>query len=408
MSERRAARQAAERAEAADAAELAEAAAQAASIAAADAGADAGTDAGTDAPAPRAPRSGSSARRPHSSGSSRSGSRGSNGRKRRRRRRKRPFLVAVLGTAGSLVAVATVLAVVAGLFIAGLVRSFDADVLADPFPTGARPAPTEGAQNILLIGSDSRQGADPDGDRAAGGRSDTLMLAHVPADKRAVYLMSIMRDSWVEVPGHGTAKINAAYSWGGVPLTVQTVERLLDVRIDHVAEIDFAGFSGMTDALGGVTVQSRTAFSARGHEFTAGANHLDGDAALAFVRERYAFADADHTRVRNQQAFMRGIVDGLLSRDTLTNPGRVQDFVRATSEYLSVDAGLTVGTMVDLGWSLRDVRPSDLRTFTMPTAGGGTSADGQSYVAVNTIAVQSLSQALRSNDVAGWLADNPQ
>ena len=204
------------------------------------------------------------------------------------------------------------------------------------------------------------------------------------------------------------AKINAAYSWGGIPLTVQTVEHLLDVRIDHVAEIDFAGFSGMTDALGGVTVQSRTAFSARGHEFTAGANHLDGDAALAFVRERYAFADADHTRVRNQQAFMRGIVDGLLSRDTLTNPGRVQDFVRATSEYLSVDAGLTVRTMVDLGWSLRDVRPSDLRTFTMPTAGGGTTPDGQSFVSLDEHDRAAISTALRSDDLQRWLDDRPR
>lgn len=82
------------------------------------------------------------------------------------------------------------------------------------------------------------------------------MLAHVPADRQHVYLMSIMRDSWVEVPGHGRAKINAAYSWGGVALTTETVEQLLDIRIDHVAEIDFAGFEDMTDALGGVTVDS--------------------------------------------------------------------------------------------------------------------------------------------------------
>ncbi|KTR08803.1 LCP family protein [Curtobacterium luteum] len=324
-------------------------------------------------------------------------------------RRRRPFLVALVATLGSLVGIAAVVAVVAGVFIGGLARSFDsgATTIPDAFPTGDRPAPT-GAQNILLIGSDSRAALDPDGDRAAGGRSDTLMLVHVPADRRAVYLMSIMRDSWVHVPGHGEAKINAAYSWGGVPLVVETVEQLLDSRIDHVAEIDFAGFRGMTDALGGVTVQSPKAFETRGHSFTAGPNHLDGDAALTFVRERYAFADADHTRVRNQQAFMRGVVDGVLSKGTITNPGRIQDFVSATSEYLSVDAGLDFRTLVGLGWSLRDVRSSDLVTFTMPTAGGGTSPDGQSYVAVNTLAVQSLSQALRSDDVPTWLRANPQ
>ncbi|WP_316296705.1 LCP family protein, partial [Clavibacter michiganensis] len=154
-------------------------------------------------------------------------------------------------TLGSLVGIATVIAVAASVFVGGLARSFDANTttISDAFPAGARPAATDGAENILLIGSDSRAELDPDGDGAAGGRSDTLMLLHVPADRKAVYLMSIMRDSWVDVPGHGKAKINAAYSWGGVPLVEQTVEQLLDSRIDHVAEIDFAGFEDMTDAL---------------------------------------------------------------------------------------------------------------------------------------------------------------
>lgn len=327
------------------------------------------------------------------------------------KKRKRPFLVALIATLGSLVGIAAVIAVVASVFVGGLARSYDdgKDVIKDPFPTGSRPAPSKGAQNILLVGSDSRSNYDPNGDRAAGGRSDTLMLAHVPADRKGVYLMSIMRDSWVDVPGHGMAKINAAYSWGGIPLTVQTVEHLLDVRIDHVAEIDFAGFKDMTDALGGVTVQSSKDFTTReGAHFTQGANRLDGKQALAFVRERYAFADADYTRVQNQQAFMRGILDGVMSKGTLTNPGRIQDFVTATSKYLSVDEGLTFQTLVSLGWSLRDVRPSDLTTFTMPTAGTGTSPGGQSIVNVNTLAVQSLSQALRSDDMPKWLQDNPQ
>jgi len=326
----------------------------------------------------------------------------------RRPKRRRPLLVALIATIGSLVGIATVVAVVASVFVGGPARSFDThtDTITDAFPAGERPTTTDGAENILLIGSDRRSSGDAD--RTAGGRSDTLMVAHVPADRRAVYLMSIMRDSWVDVPGHGHAKINAAYAWGGVSLTVQTVEQLLDVRVDHVAEIDFTGFKGMTDALGGVTVDSGRAFSAGGHDFVAGPNRLDGDAALAFVRERSSFADADHTRVRNQQAFMRGVVNGLLSRGTVTDPGRIQDFVTATSEHLAVDAGLSFPTLVGLGWSLRDVRTDDLTTFTVPTAGSGTSPDGQSVVTLNDLAVGSLSQALRSDDVAAWLADNPQ
>lgn len=324
-------------------------------------------------------------------------------------RRKRQVLVALLATVGALVGVATVLAVVAAAFVGSLARSFDThtESIADPFPAGDRPAPSGGAEDVLLIGSDSRAGLDPDGDHAAGGRSDTLVLAHVPADRRHVYLVSIMRDSWVDVPGHGQAKINAAYSWGGVPLTVQTVEQLLDVRIDHVAEIDFAGLQDVTDALGGVTVQSPQDFTARGHHFVRGANRLDGEQALAFVRERYAFADADHTRVRNQQAFLRGVFDQVVSRGTLTNPGRLQEFVTATSEHLAVDPGLDAATITRLGWSLRGVRPDDLVTFTMPTAGGGTTPDGQSFVRLDEHDRAAISSALRSDDLQRWLEDRP-
>ncbi|WP_349814933.1 hypothetical protein [Curtobacterium sp. MCJR17_043] len=119
------------------------------------------------------------------------------------------------------------------------------------------------------------------------------------------------------------------------------------------------------------------------------------------MRERYAFPDADHTRVRNQQAFMRALLERVLSADTLTDPGAVQRFVSSTSAYLSVDPGLTFPTLVDLGWSLRRIRPHDLETFTLPTAGGGTSPDGQSYVEVDRAELTSLTIALRSDDVEG-------
>ncbi|MDM7888157.1 LCP family protein [Curtobacterium sp. RHCJP20] len=325
-------------------------------------------------------------------------------------RRKRPVLVALLSTLGALAGVATVLAVVAAVFVGSLARSFDTrtETIADPFPAGDRPTPAGAAENVLLIGSDSRAGLDPDGDHTAGGRSDTLMLAHVPADRRHVYLMSIMRDAWVDVPGHGQAKVNAAYAWGGIPLTVQTVEQLLDVRIDHVAEIDLAGFEDVTDALGGVTVQSPQDFDARGHHFVRGANRLDGEQALAFVRERHAFADADHTRVRNQQAFLRGVFDQVVSRGTLTDPGRLQEFVAATSEHLAVDPGLDAATIARLGWSLRGIRPDDLVTFTMPTAGGGTAPDGQSFVRLAEHDRSAISAALRSDDLQHWLDDRPR
>ena len=90
-----------------------------------------------------------------------------------------------------------------------------------------------------------------------------MMLVHIPADRKGAYVTSIMRDTWLDIPGHGKAKINAAFAYGGVPLAVQTLEGLLDTRIDHVAAIDFEGFKGLTDALGGVEINNPIAFSPR-------------------------------------------------------------------------------------------------------------------------------------------------
>ena len=320
---------------------------------------------------------------------------------RRRVRRRRTILRAILGIGAVLTASAVVLAAIAAGFVTNVARTYErqTSTITTPFPTTDRPAPDDhGALNVLLIGSDSRG---PD----SRGRSDSLMLVHVDADRRAVSVMSIMRDSWVDVPGHGMAKINAAYSWGGVALTVQTVEQLLGVHVDHVAEIGFAGFAAMTDALGGVDVTSPKPFTWGGHTFTAGVNHLDGQEALSFVRARYPFADADHQRVKNQQSFMLGIANAVLSRKTLSNPARLSALVTATSEHLSVDSGLTFRRLVDIGWSLRGLRPADITAFTVPTAGGGTSADGQSYVALDTPAITRLRDALASDDVAAYLAE---
>ncbi|QNE43425.1 LytR family transcriptional regulator [Frigoribacterium sp. NBH87] len=278
---------------------------------------------------------------------------------------------------------------------------------ADPFPSGSRPAPpADGALNVLLIGSDSRDGdLDPvDEAGPTGQRSDTMMLVNVSGDRREVTVVSIMRDLWVDVPGHGEAKVNAAYAWGGAPLLVQTVEQLLDTRVAHVALVDFEGFASMSTALGGVEVDSPVAFSSRnvpGHDFAAGPNVVAGERALAFVRERYAFADADHQRVRNQQAFLRGVVDGLL-RDGLADPGRLASFVSTTTRWVTVDAGLGPAETTRLGYELRGVRADDVAFFTLPTAGGGVRGGGQSVVLPDEAATTAVSAAIADDDLRRW------
>ena len=325
---------------------------------------------------------------------------------KRRRRLSKP-VVALITLASVLVGVLVVVGVVGGVYAARLANSFDdnATKIDQAFPAeSTRPAPTsDGAMNILLMGSDSRADATTIDDASASDqRTDSMMLVHVDADRENVYVMSIMRDLYVPIPDHGSNKINAAFAYGGSPLTVQTVEQLLGVRIDHVAIIDFEGFKGMTTALGGVDVTSAQAFSAGQYSYTAGVNKLEGDAALAFVRERHAFADADFTRVKNQQAFVKGLADTILSRSTLTDPGKISAFVTAMSPYLTVDKQFDIGTIASLGFSLRSIDGSKMHFFTVPTAGTG-SIGGQSIVNVDQPGLDVVKAGLANDSLDGVL-----
>lgn len=262
----------------------------------------------------------------------------------------------------------------------------DSEVFVDVFPDDdLRPeAGPTGAVTFLLLGSDSRGGIDESLDSAEGDRSDTMMLARISADRQNVTLMSIMRDSWVEIPGRGENKINAALALGGVPLTVQTVEDLVGVRIDHVVVIDFEGFKSLTDAVGGVTINNPGKFTPIGTNvpFEAGEITLNGEQALAFVRERKAFASGDYRRVENQQLFLKGLASTLVSKISATNPAASVRMANALLPYMARDAGLTLEVMGSLGWSLRGVDVDTLNTFTMPTTGTGM-IRGQSVVLVD-------------------------
>lgn len=290
-----------------------------------------------------------------------------------------------------------------------------------PGAAGAGPAPAAGAPpsdandaahrtavNILLMGTDSR-GATA-GAALSGGpsnqRADTLMLVHIPANRAGVFSVSLMRDLWIGIPEHGHAKINAALAFGGVPLMVQTVEAMFGQRIDHVAMIDFRGFVAMTDALGGVEVTVTQPFVSihSNRAYAQGPALLDGKAALDFVRERYAYADGDYQRVRNQQAFVRALLAKNLSPETLLNPVKLHNAISAIAPFISVDSGLDAATLARLALELRDVRAADLVMFTLPTLGIGTSADGQSIVLPDYRAVAGIAQALADDSLDTFVA----
>lgn len=322
----------------------------------------------------------------------------------KRKNRTRTIFI-VIGSI-ALILVAGVLAVI----VAGkkVVDTFDegtTKVEAFPEESERPPAAEDGSQTILLLGSDTRGQIDPDDiDADQDSRSDSIMVMRIPGDREGVYVMSIMRDAWVNIPGHGEAKINAAMAYGGVPLTVQTVETLIGSRIDHVALIDFEGFKGLTDALGGVTVINEGEFSAGGHVFPAGPIQLRGEEALAFVRERKSFGEGDYRRVKNQQAYIKGVTSQLVSRGTLMDPGKIQDSVAAISPYLTVDTEFTSGYLLRLAPSLRDLRPGDITFFTAPTDGVGVSPDGQSIVFLDKTRMELVREAFETDTLAEYVA----
>lgn len=324
---------------------------------------------------------------------------------RARTKKKRTARNVLLGV----VAFFLVVALGAGVYAFNLASSFNSrsQKIEQAFPDdAARPAKVQaGATNLLLLGSDSR--AADLGSAEAGGssdqRSDTMMWVHVPADHKNIYMMSIMRDTWVQIPGHGEAKINAAMALGGIPLTVQTLEGMFGTRLDHVAVIDFEGFKEMTDALGGVTVNVPKAFNTKHFSFPEGKQQLSGDEALAFVRERKAFSDGDYQRVKNQQLFLKALMTKFLTAETLTNPGKISNLVETVSPYISVDNSLDGAAAGALAIALRDVRGADVVSYTLPTLGIGASNDGQSIVLRDDAAIDGLSQALAEDSLRSYL-----
>jgi LCP family protein required for cell wall assembly len=320
--------------------------------------------------------------------------------------------------------VLTVFAVVIALFVGGGYFAYEQitagwnkniERLGDPFkdiPTDTRPLtdPNAGdAVNILMLGSDSRVSAgDPTQWAVGAQRTDAIMLFHIPADRKSAYVMSIPRDSWVSIPGHGTAKINAAFSWGGPTLMVQTVEQLTKVRIDHLAIVDFDGFKQITDALGGVTITvPKTVTSTKQGTIKAGTYTMDGETALTYVRQRYNLPGGDFDRVKRQQNWIRAVMVKLMSQGTLTNPLKLNDAMNALTKSLSIDDAFTFNEMQDLALSSRSLRAGDVKFFTVPVAGTGWSPDHkQSIVNLDTTADAGLFDAVRKDQVGQWITEH--
>jgi LCP family protein required for cell wall assembly len=206
-----------------------------------------------------------------------------------------------------------------------------------------RPAAASGT-NWLVVGSDSREGLsdqqikDLHLGKVAGRRTDTIILLHKPSSGPST-LVSLPRDSYVPIPGHGHNKLNAAYAFGGAPLLVRTVEMVTGIRIDHYAEIGFGGFVGMTNAVGGVKLcPSRNINDKKsGLHVKKGCQTMDGATALAYVRARYFDPKGDLGRVQRQQQFLSAVFAKAVSPTTLLNPFRLIPLGNAGTTALKVD-----------------------------------------------------------------------
>jgi len=275
-------------------------------------------------------------------------------------------------------------------------------------PEQDRPVPAQPEDiNLLFMGTDAGSERNRDGrnileDAASGSwpagkyRSDATMVVHIPADKSSVTVMAIPRDSYVTMFDNtgrqlGKNKINAALSLYGPSGAIATVENLTNLRIDHIAMVDWDGFRAITDALGGVTMTTDT-----------GTAKFGGQAALDYVRERYTVKGGDFGRIQRQQNFMRAVVAQLLSSDTVTNPVKLTKTVSAVTKNLAVDQGWTNGQIRSLALSMRSLRTGDIRFLTVPVLGTGM-VDKMSIVRLDDDGVAELFGAVDDGSLDSYL-----
>lgn len=246
--------------------------------------------------------------------------------------------------------------------------------------------PTTG-QNLLVLGSDSRAGAENKelggGGGVSGARSDTALVVHIPEGRTEAVAVSIPRDTLVTRPecvrpdGSAMASaervmFNSVYSQAGPACVVKTVEKLSGVRIDHYLEINFAGFKDLVDAIGGVTVEVEEPIKddASGLDLTAGTHKLSGTESLAYVRTRHGVGDgSDLGRIGLQQQFLLALLTEIKSQDLLGSPATTYKIASSATKSLTTDEGLaSLTSLSEFARSMNGVDPSSMETVMLPVA----------------------------------------
>lgn len=285
-----------------------------------------------------------------------------------------------------------IFAVVSVFAAVGFIYFIDSKI--DRIPDEALPSLVEtieadGIRNILIVGSDSREGLDDltnFGD-FSGSRTDVIMVAHIVPGGRA-QLLSLPRDLKVEIPGNGTNRINAAFVFGGPDLLVQTIQNNFGIPINHYVEIDFAGFANVVDALGGITktFDNPARDLKSGLDVDAGTIEMDGMTALAYARSRsyqelingswQSVDGSDIGRTHRQQEVLLLMFDQATSKSAAFN---LPSFASTFAEQITADSGFTVSVMVDLGRSVLGLSSEAIETRTLPVTNA--TENGRAYVA---------------------------
>ena len=245
----------------------------------------------------------------------------------------------------------------------------------DNIPDGERPTDTSG-YNYLLVGSDSREGLTKEQRKkyatgnAAGNRTDTIMLVHVPESGGKPVMVSLPRDSYVPIPGHGSNKINAAYSIGGPKLLTDTVEQVTGIHIDGYIEIGLGGFASVVDSVGGVDIcVARDMLDKKaGIDLKKGCQTLDGGNALGYVRSRYEDPLGDIGRAARQRQFLGALMKKAATPSTVLIPWRYKNFADASAAGLAVGQETGITDAVRVLQAMRAVSNDEGLSLSVPTS----------------------------------------
>ncbi len=275
-------------------------------------------------------------------------------------------------------------------------------------PAGDRPAASKG-YDYVLVGSDSRQGMTAEQQRALhtgstkvadGKRTDSIILVHVPSGGGKPALISLPRDSYVQIPGHGHNKINAAYSLGGPKLLVSTIEKATGLRMDGYVEIGFGGFASVVDSLSGVDICVARPMDDRraGINLKAGCQTLNGPNALGYVRARYSDPLGDIGRAQRQRQFLGAIMHKALSPATVLIPWRYYGFATSAGAGLTVGEDTTLRDVTRVLQAMRSVSGGQGLSLTVPVANPSLSTNVGSVVKWDSPRAVELFTALKNDE----------